>query len=164
MLPVLLICSIALASTTSSPAQSDPRYRLPHEVIERRADEQRAILEPALRFYKPPRGQSRWLDRTFLPEAATGEGVEVEPAVADELIRRLGAGAFCSSDALDRCRARQGGRLRMSAPYLVDADHARVVVEFESAWAAGPSIRSAQVFHLSRREGRWRIDRRAPIR
>lgn len=119
------------------------------------------ILEAALRFYKPFGSQSRWLDLQMLP-ASSGSGVTTLPtATAEMLIDRLGRGRFCTSTDRQVCRYRQGGRLRVSAPYLITNAQARVVVQFESVWPHGPSIVSYQVLWLGRDGRAWRILRRA---
>jgi hypothetical protein len=97
----------------------------------------------------------------MLPAGAGAAPTTLSPMVVDALVERLGRGRFCASDARHVCRFQQGGRLRVSAPYLTDADHARVVVEFESVWPYGPSIVSTQVIWLARDKNVWRIQRRA---
>lgn len=153
-----------LVMTVASPAWGDTptvgHYRQPGETIEADPKRQLGILEAALRFYRPSGTQSRWIDGTLLPATPNSDGAALLPWIVDTLVERLGRGRFCSSDAREACRFRQGGRLRTSAPYLTDQAHARVVVEFESVWPYGPSIVSYQTIWLVEDSKGWRIERR----
>jgi hypothetical protein len=135
-------------------------YQRPGEQIETAREVQLAILEKVVGFYRPPRSQARWLDRELLPASPGSAAASLDAETLAELLRRVGTGAFCASDARQACRAARGGRLTLSPVYRIDDTHARVVVAFESVWPNGPSIRTTQTFLLRRDAGGWRIERR----
>jgi hypothetical protein len=157
-LVIILATTVAPAAWGQTPPAS--QYRQPGETIEADPVRQLGILEAALRFYRPSGAQSRWIDGTLLSSTPNSDPATLLPAVVDTLVERLGRGRFCASDARDACRYRQGGRLRTSAPYLIDQTHARVVVAFESVWPYGPSIVSYQTIWLVHDPMGWRIERR----
>ena len=149
------------AALQGAQAQVAGQFRQPTETVETDPARLTDILEATLRFYKPFGAQSRWLDRDVLPASADAPPGTLPAGVVNELVERLGRGRFCTSDTRDACTFRQGGRLRVSAPYLADVRHARVVVLFESVWPYGPSIVTSQQIWLVHGKDGWRIERRA---
>jgi hypothetical protein len=157
--PHLLLALIVAAQTLVA-----GQYRQAGESVETDPQRQLDILDAALAFYRPSGIQSRWIDRALLPTEPDAAAGVLSPTVVEGLVDRLGRGRFCAADARDACRFRQGGRLRVSPPYLSDPQHARVVVQFESVWTYGPSIVSYQTMWLARQEGGWKIVRRGSER
>jgi len=159
----LAFVAATLVTVAEAAPQStlDRPFREAGETIETDRTRELDILETALRFYRPFGAQSRWLDRERLPDARGASPVPLSSEAMNVLVERLGRGKFCASDAREACRFRQGGRVRISAAYLTDPDHARVVVEFESVWPYGPSIVTSQVIWLVHDKRGWRIERRA---
>lgn len=160
---LFVIFTMATGLDLSGQGRTTTVHRLDSERAAQDVATQIDILEAALRFYRPLGSQSRWLDRQVMPETANSAVSTLPPVVVDTLIERLGPGRFCASDDRLRCRFRQGGRVRVSQPYLSDATHARVIVEFEGVWPYGPSIVSTQVLHLAREGSGWRIGKRYPL-
>lgn len=164
MLRYLVLATLITAFTASTTfAQSLPPelLRQPGETVATDDAMVTDILEAALRFYKPFGSQSRWLDLEMLPAVAEAGVTTLPASTAGLLITRLGPGKFCSSADRQVCRYRQGGRLRVSAPYMINNAQARVVVQFESVWPYGPSVVSYQVLWLSHDGRGWRISRRS---
>lgn len=157
LLAVLIVGQAPAVWAQPSPAAAD---RQAGEVAEADPARRLDILEAALRFYRPSGTQSRWIDGALLPETPGAPEVRLPVSTVDLLVERLGRGKFCAGDAREACRFRQGGRLRVSAPYLTEPTRARVVVEFESIWPFGPSIVSHQSIWLQQESNGWRIERR----
>lgn len=129
-------------------------------------DERRRVIEAVLDFFRPPRGQARWLDRTWLVPAGLDAppDVEVDAATARAVIASLGEGPFCLADAKAGCRASRGGRLQISEIYSSGAGTARVVAAFEGRWPPAPARPAGQqIFVLHKDANRWRIVDRLPI-
>jgi hypothetical protein len=159
----LLALLLTAATVPTSSVQTRPagQFRQPAETVETNPARQTDILEAVLRFYRPFGAQSRWIDREVLPSSADATPVILAKEVVDSLLDRLGRGRFCATESREDCKFRQGGRLRVTAPYLTDPTHARVVVEFESVWPYGPSIVTSQQIWLVHDSRGWRIERRA---
>ena len=149
-----------LALIVAAQALAAGQYLQAGESIEADPARQLPILEAALAFYRPSGVQSRWIDPVLLPATSGPDAGELAPEVVTALVERLGRGRFCAATVMADCRFRQGGRLRVSAPYLTDPGHARVVVQFESVWSYGPAIITYQTFWLARQGAGWTIVRR----
>jgi hypothetical protein len=129
--------------------------------------EQMEIYRELVRaFFRPTRGQARWIDPQ--PLAHRRERVADSVALqdddwADAVVRTIGLRRVCALDGRDDdCRGRPGGVLRFSAPYAASAGSDSVIVfaRYSSVAAGQPAVPGAGFeieFHLSRRDGEWRI-------
>ena len=115
------------------------------------------IYEEALRFYRPPRNQCRWLDPRLLAAAPRETAArELDPELAGRLVERLGDRFCLLGEPL--CGGRkQGGELQVSEIYAWSPDTARVVVACRMVWAGARVDNGAQAFLLVRAEKGWNI-------
>ncbi len=120
-----------------------------------------AIYEQALRFYRPPWNQSRWLDVRLMRRSA-GDTLErrLDPALASRLVERLGKG-FCLLDAPERCRKDRGAELRVSDLVVERPDRVRVTVACRLVWPGFTMDNGAQAFVIARGARGWRIEDRS---
>jgi hypothetical protein len=93
------------------------------------------------RFFRPVGGQARWIDPRPLGDVrgAADSSAAPDDAWADAVRDATGHARVCvfDADAADACRGRDGGVLRLSAPYAVGDAEARVFVRWTRAAQAG---------------------------
>jgi hypothetical protein len=139
-------------------------YRDPSEVVVTDPAVVELVYETALRFYRPPRNQSRWLDPRLLP-AARGDSAagSLDASLATRLVARLGD-RFCvlGSDGCDPDEL--GGELRVSPIYSEADGRMRVIVACRMVWPTGPTTdNGAQAFLIERTKRGWRIADRGGV-
>ena len=126
-------------------------------------------------FFRPTRGQARWIDPRPLPDArgAADHAVEADDRWAAEIVSAVAHPAVCALEGDDaECRGRAGGVLRLSAAYAVHADTVIVFARYATVRAGqdpsdvvsrpdahGPEMQ----FWLSRRGRDWRVVREATL-
>ncbi len=157
--------------------QPIPDEPQPIEAPQRRGSERDALMiAPAERveiyrelvrsFFRPTRGQARWID----PQPLSHRRERVADSLAleddewvDTIVRTIGLRRVCALDASDAdCRGRPGGVLKFSTPYSASAgsDSAIVFARYSNVTAGQPAVPGAGFeieFHLARRDGEWRI-------
>ncbi|MGH7742718.1 MAG: hypothetical protein ACRENS_11945 [Candidatus Eiseniibacteriota bacterium] len=156
---VIEVWAMACAAATPGPGASP--YRAPSDTIAVPDTSAEAIYTTALRFYQPPHGQARWLDRHRLP-ATLGDSAAglLDSSLAVRLVANLGRG-FCLLDAPDACESRQGVELRVSEIYAAEPRRARVVVAARLiVFGSGAINIGSQAFTLARSDDGWRIAER----
>lgn len=127
-----------------------------------------AIYEVVLRFYRPPRHQSRWLDLRLLP-ATRDDRVPgtIERALGEQIVDALGRD-WCllepSEARTESCSGRRhdqvflGAELRLSEIYATTPDRARVIVSCRLVWTSHQTTENgSQAFLLDRTPEGWRI-------
>ena len=117
-------------------------------------------------FFRPTRGQARWIDPQPLShrrDRASDSLALEDDEWAAALVRTIGLRRVCAlDDRDDGCRGRPGGVLRFSAPYAAFAGTDSVIVfaRYSTVTAGEPAVPGAgfeMEFHLARRDGEWRI-------
>jgi hypothetical protein len=117
-------------------------------------------------FFRPTRGQARWIDPQPLShrrEQASDSLALEDDDWADAIVRTIGLRRVCALDGPDDdCRGRPGGILRLSAPYTTSAgtDAVIVFVRYSIVSAgepAAPGEGFEMEFRLARRDDAWRI-------
>ena len=112
-----------------------------------------AVYTTALRFYDPPRGQRRWLESPMIDESGAPTGVPLDPALAADLLERLGD----DFQPWTRSARGSGGRVALSPIRAVAPDTFRVTVGYRhrTPYAEGPA--TFQSFLVGRDGEGWRI-------
>jgi len=113
------------------------------------------IYVAALRFYRPPRNQSRWLDPGVLPESP-GDTTSrtLDHGLVTDLVAKLGD-RFCPLGAPCSRGLTQGAELRVSRIYAATPNEARIVVACRTVWEGVSTSNSAQSFSLVRTPQGW---------
>jgi len=155
---VLIGLALAVLAQAAHAAPGDSRYRAAAETLTVSAADVGPIYEVALRFYTPPRNQSRWLDLHRLP-ATPGDTTSppLDHALAEWLVTRLGD-RFCLLEEPNTCRRNNGAQLEVSPIYASSHDRVRVVVACRLVFQyAGLMNNGAQAFVLERTPRGWRV-------
>ena len=117
-------------------------------------------------FFRPTRGQARWIDPQPLShrrERASDSLALEDDEWAAALVRTIGLRRVCALDGGDEeCRGRPGGVLRFSVPYAASAgiETAIVFARYSNVTAGQPAVPGAgfeMEFHVTRRDREWRI-------
>jgi hypothetical protein len=141
------------------------RFRQPAETLLLAPQDQEAIYQAVLRFFRPAGNHVRWLDLKMLrptpdtAEPALGRGLALR------LLDRLGPGRACLQDAPAPCTGRSGGILRVSSVYGLTEERARVVVRFQSVpgpYAPETAFSVTEVFLVEKASRHWRLRTHAP--
>ena len=127
-------------------------------------------------FFRPTRGQARWIDPRPLPDARTiveEDRVRADDAWAAAIVAAIGHPNVCALEGDDgECRGRAGGVLRLSAPYAVGTDSAVVFARYATVHAGEEPAQAARVagrqgpelqFWLVRQGAGWRLLREATL-
>jgi hypothetical protein len=154
------------------PAMAAPPLRGTAESAARLGDEDQVMIirEVIRRFFRPLRGQARWLDPQPLAHqraAAADSAVAPEENWVLDIATATGLNNVCPlTEANLRCRGLPGGVLRFSEPYSVGADSAVVYARYTPV-QRGETPRaghgSEMEFHLVRRDQVWTIATRRTI-
>ena len=112
-----------------------------------------AVYTTALRFYDPPRGQRRWLESPMIDESGGPTGVALDPALAVDLLERLGN----DFQPWTTSARGSGGRVAGSPLRAVAPDTFGVTVGYRhrTPYAEGPA--TFQAFLVGRDGEGWRI-------
>jgi hypothetical protein len=142
------------------------------EAASRIADEDQVMIirEVVRRFFRPLRGQARWLDPQPLAHARTRSAdsvVALEQNWVLDIVTAVGLPNVCPlTEANLRCQGMPGGVLRFSEPYASGADSAIVFATYTPVrrGEAPKAGRGSELeFHLARRDGAWMIVNRRSI-
>jgi len=136
------------------------------------ADAARAISEPqqieiarevVRSFFRPTRGQARWIDSRILAHRRSGaadSAASADDDWADAIVQAVGLQRVCTLDADAECRGRPGAVLTFSSAYLIRPDTAIIFTRITTIGARAPAIPARgfeMEFHLARTDGGWRI-------
>ena len=167
------------------PARTSETTPIP-AAAERGTPEQRALLDEESRmsayrslirdFFRPSRGQARWIDPRPLPDARSAAAEDQEradDAWAAKVVAAVAHPRVCALEGEDReCRGRPGGVVRLSAPYAIDADTILVLARFATVHAGEDPSTAASTrarggpelqFWLARRGQGWKVVREATL-
>ncbi len=117
-------------------------------------------------FFRPMRGQARWIDPQPLShrrERMSDSLAVADPDWAAAIVDAVALRRVCVLDERDEeCRGRPGGVLKFSAPYAVSAraDTVMVFARYSPVDAGGDVARTSELeieFRLARASGGWRI-------
>jgi hypothetical protein len=126
-------------------------------------EDQLAIYREVVRgFFRPTRGQARWIDAAPLAHRRDGDSASVaDPGRAAEIVETVGLERVCSAAGPDDdCAGRPGGTIRLSVPYR-ESDGSAVI--FATYTPGPPRVAKHEPspfeleFHLAARERAWRI-------
>lgn len=133
--------------------------------------EQIAVIRDLVRtFYRPTRGQARWIDpqplahrRTFAADSASVP----DDDWANALVQAIALGRVCVLDRADHeCRGRPGGVLRFSRVYSAASDSAIVFARYDPvplSENAAERTRNEMEFHMTRDRNGWRIESKRTV-
>lgn len=129
------------------------------------ADETEIVANVVRGFYRPIRGQARWVDAQPLAHERTPSADAAMPANrerAEALARAIGHQRVCARPQQDAspCANQPGGVLRFSPAYSAGADRAVIFVEY-SPLAGGPP--SEMQFRMLRGAGGWNMESRRSL-
>lgn len=151
------------------PLRGVPDVRGSESAASRIPGEQRLAIvsEIVRRFFRPTRGQARWIDPQPLAHRrgwSADSAAHTDEEWAAGIAEAVGLRRVCALDENDvRCRGRPGGVLRFSVPYASGADSAVVFARYtpvEKGTAASPGSGFGGFeleFNMVRRDGRWHI-------
>jgi hypothetical protein len=172
-LPILLASTVALPACGrhvtfqgNEPLDfNTSAYLAPSETVRMPDREMVLLYRKALSFYRPGRGNARWLDRAMLPsDPAAPAGRTLDSSLAVSIVEQL-EGAFCLLNEAAECDGKSsGGTLRVSPVYQVDAAQARVIVEFQARDRYGPAFSNTMAFLMVRNHDGWHILSRGPAK
>ena len=167
-LGLVLAAGSALGAETAAESKGGSLYREPTEQSSVAPADVFPIYERVLRFYRPPRNQSRWLDLRLLPTAPDDRAIQpLAYPLAAQLVHALGRG-FCMLDSAaagmkpcGRSNSSEGflgAELRLSEIYASAPDRVRVVVSCRLVWAPHVTTdNGSQAFIVGRTADGWRI-------
>jgi hypothetical protein len=181
--PILLLCAIAACgagtisrqSTRPIPelptaAASDVRGTPAAAALIADEDQVMIIREVIRRFFRPLRGQARWIDPqpfAHRRSAAADSAMPLEENWVLDIVTATGLSNVCPlSEGNLRCQGMPGGVLRFSEPYAAGTDSAVVYAVYTPVQGgAAPRSRAGMEleFHLARREGAWAIVNRRSL-
>jgi hypothetical protein len=155
------------------PASTASGTRGTREAASRIADEDQIMIirEVIRRFFRPLRGQARWIDPQPLAHqrsVAADSAMPLEENWVLDIVTATGLSNVCPlSEANLRCQGMPGGVLRFSEPYAAGPDSALVYAAY-TAVERGAVPRFARgslelEFHLVRRDGAWTIVNRRSL-
>jgi hypothetical protein len=128
------------------------------------------IREVIRRFFRPLRGQARWLDPQPLAHRRTTAADSAMPREENwvlDIAMATGLSNVCPlTESNVRCRGLPGGVLRFSEPYLAGADSAIVYATYhpvQRGETPRPGTGSEIEFHLARRDSLWVIVNRRTL-
>jgi hypothetical protein len=159
---VVAAATVDIAMTRALDAATMPRGWSPHREVDEVASVAEADVETiyaiAIRFYRPPRNQSRWLDLRLLPAAASDSTPpSLDHGLAERLVGRLGR-RFCVLERGNGCDGSNGAVLRLSRIYATTPDRVRVVVGCRLVWPGNTTTdNGGQAFLLNRTAKGWVI-------
>ena len=143
------------------------------DAASRIADEDQVMIirEVIRRFFRPLRGQARWLDPQPLAHqrsVAADSAMPLEENWVLDIVTATGLSNVCPlSEGNLRCQGMPGGVLRFSEPYSVGPDSALVYAGYtpvQRGAAPRASRGSTEIeFHLARRDGAWTIVNRRSL-
>lgn len=143
------------------------------ESAARIADEDQVMIIRAVirRFFRPLRGQARWIDPQPLAHArsaAADSAMPLEENWVLDIVTATGLSNVCPlSEGNLRCQGMPGGVLRFSEPYAVGPDSALVYATYtpvQRGAAPRPARGATEIeFHLARRDGAWTIVNRRSL-
>ena len=174
------LCALLLASVSACAGYSRASLRPIPDLaadsvasdIRGSADAARAIPEPeqieiarevVRSFFRPTRGQARWIDSRILSHrrsAAGDSAASPDDERADAIVQAVGLRRVCTLDADAECRDRPGAALTFSSAYLMRPDTAIIFARITTIAAGAPAIPAKgfeMEFHLARTDGGWRI-------
>jgi hypothetical protein len=154
------------------PPAPAPEARGSAEAASRIGDENQVMIirEVVRRFFRPLRGQARWIDPQPLAHRRS-RGADSAMALEEnwvlDIVTAVGLTNVCPlTEGNLRCRGMPGTVLRFSEPYSAGPDSA-VVYALPTAVQRGETPRSAPgseiEFHLARRDGAWTIVNRRTL-
>jgi hypothetical protein len=142
------------------------------EAASRIGDEHQAMIirEVVRRFFRPLRGQARWIDPQPLSHRRSGSAdsaMALEENWVLDIVLAIGLTNVCPlTEGNLRCRGMPGAVLRFSEPYWAGPDSA-VVYALPTAVQRGETPTSSPgseiEFHLARRAGAWVIVNRRTL-
>jgi hypothetical protein len=180
----LLVCAVLAACVAGTinrqsmrpipemPSAPAPETRGTAEAASRIADEDQVMIirEVIRRFFRPLRGQARWLDPQPLAHrrsAAADSAMAREENWVLDIVMATGLSNVCPlTEANRRCQGLPGGVLRFSEPYSLSADSAIVFATYspvQRGTAPKPGSGSEIEFHLVRRDTTWGIVNRRTL-
>lgn len=123
-------------------------------------DDEAEIVSNIVRgFYRPIRGQVRWIDLQPLSHERSRAADAAMPANhdrAEALARAIGLPNVCVAGQQDGspCASQPGGTLRFSSAYAEGPDRAMIFVEYRPLAAGEPS---EMEFHMAQNAGSWNM-------
>ena len=154
------------------PPAAAPETRGTAEAASRIGDENQVMIirEVVRRFFRPLRGQARWIDPQPLSHRRS-QGSDSAMALEEnwvlDIVTAIGLSNVCPlTEGNLRCRGMPGTVLRFSEPYSAGGDSA-IVYALPTAVQRGAAPTSAPgseiEFHLARRDGAWVIVNRRTL-
>ena len=142
------------------------------EAASRIGDEDQVMIlrEVIRRFFRPLRGQARWVDPQPLAHRrspAADSAMPREENWVQDIVMAVGLSNVCPlTESNLRCRGLPGGVLRFSEPYSAGADSAIVYATY-NAVQRGETPRggtgSELEFHMVRRDTMWALVNRRTL-
>jgi hypothetical protein len=133
-------------------------------------DEVLMISEIVRRFFRPLRGQARWIDVRPLAHRRTRAADSLAAADggrAQAIVDGVALTTVCHlTEANARCQGRPGGVLTFSAPYALGPDSAAVFVRYTAVATGAMPVAGdgfEMEFHAVRRELAWTITGRRTV-